>query len=115
MTNAADKTNVNCRTRSFARDHFEALRKAGLSTWTFDEFLTFCAPLAQRAALTSGTIEDAGCTTARQFADAVDELLQARHGRPLSPAGYNRVICTMNHALVAGRRRCLRLRRHTDR
>lgn len=94
----------------FARRQFAALRRAGLSSWTFEEFFAFCRPLAEQAThLSSRPIDEPATVKARRLADAISHALQVRTGKPLSEEARARILEIARRNIIQRNRNKLRL------
>lgn len=96
--------------KAYARRYYAELRKAGLASWTFEEFFAFCRPHAIKVVTSaSRPVREPASVAAARISDAVSDAFEARFGKPLSGKAKNQVFMVARKSVIASHRSRLRL------
>ncbi|HEX6930236.1 MAG TPA: hypothetical protein VF267_13355 [Gammaproteobacteria bacterium] len=101
---------IERKAKAYARRYYAELRKAGLASWSFEEFFDFCRPHAIKVVTSdSHRVCEPASVAAARISDAVSEAFEARFGKPLSLKARNQVFLVARKSVVASHRSRLRL------
>lgn len=101
---------IERKAKNYARRYYGELKKAGLATWKFEEFYSFCRPHAIKVVTSaSRPVREPASVAAARISDAVSEAFEARFGKPLSGEAKNQVFLVAQKSVIASHRSKLRL------
>lgn len=101
---------VERRVEEYARRYYAELKKAGLASWSFDEFFTLCRPHALKVVTSHPRpVREPASMAAARISTAVSEAFQARFGKPLSDKARQRIFQVAQKGVVASHRSKMRI------
>ncbi|HEX7030532.1 MAG TPA: hypothetical protein VF254_08045 [Gammaproteobacteria bacterium] len=101
---------IERRAKNYARRYYTELKKAGLATWSFEEFYAFCRPHALKVVTSDARpVREPASVAAARISNAVSDAFEARFGKPLSGKAKNQVFTVAHKSVVASHRSKLRL------